>query len=127
MTFFIPISAVEIIPHRTVFIRILPRISRAENTQWSPGNKPSRATLSTIIPGLDPGIQQIMTDERSVCAATRTNRTATKLYFTLASGQNPLTHLSNPRIFAKDIPLAPGGLILSPIRFARTKSTANDA
>ena len=50
----------------------------------------------------------------------------TKLYFTSSLDRSPLSEHANPRFFRKDITTLSGGLIISPIRFARTKSTAND-
>ena len=60
-------------------------------------------------------------------AATRTEPALTKLYFTLTPARNPFAANANPRLFGKDIPV-PSDRAYSPlIRFARTKSTANDA
>jgi hypothetical protein len=52
---------------------------------------------------------------------------ASHLYFTLTPAPNPFAPNANPRFFGKVIPVPSSGIILHPIRFARTKSTANDA
>jgi hypothetical protein len=60
-------------------------------------------------------------------AATRTEPALTKLYFTFTPAPNPFAPNANPRFFGKDIPVPSHRPYSHPIRFARTKSTANDA
>ena len=49
------------------------------------------------------------------------------LYFTLTPAPNPFTPNDNSRFFGKVIPVPSDRHYSPPIRFARTKSTANDA
>ena len=84
-----------------------------------------RVQATTASPLIRPSATFSPEGRREVCRSH--SGVVAKLYFTLTPAPNPFAPNANPRLFGKDIPV-PSGRAYSPlIRFARTKSTANDA